>query len=239
MEKAAERDLVANQNKLPATSKLAMLDEVVGVLQNTTLWSSIIDNEVLKAVKKWLEPLPDRSLPAVGIQKAIFEVLPKMELDTPTIREAGLGPVILFYTKTKRVSPQISRAADALVQTWARPIIKRPADYRQKKIASASQVEEDEYEFDDGEGGERGRKSRSGSQQAPKSRRFNVRQALAENVHRKGARMPVVQDVQYTVAPESRMQHHAEDMQHVARLQMDNKKFNRFARQFKTGSGRK
>lgn len=236
MEKAAERDLIANQNKLPATSKLAMLDEVVSVLQNTTLWSSIIDNEVLKAVKKWLEPLPDRSLPAVGIQKAVFEVLPKMELDTPTIREAGLGPVILFYTKTKRVSPQISRAADALVQTWARPIIKRPADYRQKKIVSARQLDEEE-DYD--EDGERSRKSRSGSQQAPKARRFNVRQALSENEHRKGARMPIVQDVQYTVAPESRMQHHQEDLQHVARLQMDNKKFNRFARQFKTGGGRK
>lgn len=237
MEKAAERDLIANQNKLPATSKLAMLDEVVSVLQNTTLWSSIIDNEVLKAVKKWLEPLPDRSLPAVGIQKAVFEVLPKMELDTPTIREAGLGPIILFYTKTKRVSPQISRAADALVQTWARPIIKRPADYRQKKIVSASQLEDEEEGGD--EDGERSRnRSRSGSQQPPKTKRFNVRQALVENEHRKGARMPIVQDVQYTVAPESRLQHHQEDLQHVARLQMDNKKFNRFARQFKTG-GRK
>lgn len=47
---------------------------------STTLWSSIIDNEVLKAVKVWLEPLPDRSLPAVGIQNAIFEVLPKVRI---------------------------------------------------------------------------------------------------------------------------------------------------------------
>jgi transcription factor SPN1 len=40
-----------------------------------------------------------------------------------------------------------------------------------------------------------------------------------------------VQDIQYTVAPESRTTHHREDIQHVSRLQMDNKKFNRFTRQ--------
>lgn len=33
---------------------------------------------MLEAVKRWLEPLPDKSLPSVGIQKAIFEVLPKV-----------------------------------------------------------------------------------------------------------------------------------------------------------------
>lgn len=39
------------------------------------------------------------------------------------------------------------------------------------------------------------------------------------------------QEVQYNIAPESRLTHHREDLQHVSRIQMDNKKFNRFARQ--------
>ena len=38
------------------------------------------------------------------------------------------------------------------------------------------------------------------------------------------------QDIQYTVAPQSRQTHFAEDMQHVSRIQMDNQKFNKFAR---------
>ena len=47
------------------------------------------------------------------------------------------------------------------------------------------------------------------------------------------------QEIQYTVAPESRLQHHSEDLQHVSRIQMDNRKFNRFARQMKSGVGRR
>lgn len=39
------------------------------------------------------------------------------------------------------------------------------------------------------------------------------------------------QDVVYDVAPESRVTHHRADLQHVSRIQTDNKKFNRFARE--------
>ncbi|WOO83693.1 Transcription factor IWS1 [Vanrija pseudolonga] len=235
---AAEKDTKANENKLPATSKLAMLDEVVNALQNTTLWSSIIDNEVLKAVKVWLEPLPDRSLPAVGIQNAIFEVLPKMDLDTPTIREAQLGPIVLFYTKTKRVTASITRQADALVQTWSRPIIKRPADYRSKYVAHASDERDNQPGGDDGDvdmddDDETPRQRPRPSKPSSKPRRFDVRAALAENETRKGASLPKSNDIQYTIAPESRVQHNAEDMKHVSRIQRDNRKFNRFANQMK------
>jgi transcription factor SPN1 len=46
---------------------------------STTLWQSIQDNGVLEAVRQWLEPIaPSGALPAVGIQKAIFEILPKV-----------------------------------------------------------------------------------------------------------------------------------------------------------------
>jgi transcription factor SPN1 len=228
---AAENDRKANSKKMPATSKLAMLDEVVGALQNTTLWSSIIDNEVLKAVKMWLEPLPDKSLPAVGIQKAVFEVLPKMDLDTATIREAGLGAIVLFYTKTKRVTPSINRAAEALVQTWSRPIIKRPADFRSRYIQTADDLERPEYDEYDEDG--EPRESRPKPKAKTKQQRFNVAEALVENRDRKGARLPNVRDVQYTVAPESRLTHRSGETGYIARIQQDNKKFNRFARQLK------
>lgn len=51
---------------------------------STTLWQSIVDNGVLEAVRQWLEPIyPSGALPAVGIQKAIFEVLPKVLAFSP------------------------------------------------------------------------------------------------------------------------------------------------------------
>lgn len=200
---------------------------------STTLWSSIIDNEVLKAVKMWLEPLPDKSLPAVGIQKAVFEVLPKMDLDTATVREAGLGPIVLFYTKTKRVTPSINRGAEALVQTWSRPIIKRPSDFRSRYIQTAEDIERPEYEQDEYDEDGELRESRPRPRTKTKVQRFNVAEALVENRDRKGARLPSVRDVQYTVAPESRLTHRSGETGYIARIQQDNKKFNRFARQLK------
>nr|ODN93282.1 transcription factor IWS1 [Cryptococcus depauperatus CBS 7841] len=220
---AADKDEAANKVKMPGTAKLAMLDEVMGVLRNTTLWQSIVDNGVLEAVKRWLEPLPDRSLPSVGIQKALFEILPKMDLDTTTLKECRLGPIVLFYTKTKRVTPAISRQADALVQAWSRPIIKRPANYRSRYIETQNEVEQSQGEPE----------AAYGTAIPRKIKRFDVRRALEENAHRKGARVQIVKDVQYTVAPEPKTQHHVEEMQHVSRIQQDNKKFNKFARQLK------
>ena len=96
-----------------------------------------MDNNLLEGVRRWLEPLPDRSLPALNIQYFLFEQLNKMYIDTNSLKESGLGRVILFYTKCKRVQPQIARIANDLVSLWSRPIIKRSASYRDRHIPLA------------------------------------------------------------------------------------------------------
>ncbi|CAL1716660.1 unnamed protein product [Somion occarium] len=142
-------DEQANREKLPATAKLRLLPQVMEVLRKTALAQSIIDNNLLEAVGKWLEPLPDRSLPALDIQKEFFPILKKMEfIDTNVLKESKLGRVVVFYTKCKRVTPDIARAANALVSAWSRPIIKRSASYRDRVIPLAEMAEE-------GRGGER------------------------------------------------------------------------------------
>jgi len=99
----------------------------------------MIDNNLLEAVRRWLEPLPDKSLPALTIQKEFFSVIKKMEfIDSAVLKESGLGRVVLFYTKCKRVTPEISRIANDLVSTWSRPIIKRSASYRDRIVPMAS-----------------------------------------------------------------------------------------------------
>ena len=97
-----------------------------------------MDNNLLEGVRRWLEPLPDKSLPALDIQKEFFPILKKMEyIDTSVLKESRLGRVILFYTKCKRVTPDIQRAANELVSIWSRPIIKRSASNRDRVIPVA------------------------------------------------------------------------------------------------------
>jgi transcription factor SPN1 len=80
-------------------------------------------------VRRWLEPLPDKSLPALNIQNAFFDGMGKMYIDTNTLKDSGLARVVLFYTKCRRVTAGIQRQATALVSVWSRPIIKRSASY--------------------------------------------------------------------------------------------------------------
>lgn len=39
---------------------------------------SIIDQNFLDAVRMWLEPLGDKSLPALNIQRSLFEIMGKV-----------------------------------------------------------------------------------------------------------------------------------------------------------------
>ena len=107
-----------------------------------SLSQSIQDNNLLEGVRRWLEPLPDRSLPALNIQRDFFPILKKMDfIDAPVLKESGLGRIILFYTKCKRVTPSIQRVANDLVSIWSRPIIKRSASYRDRVVPTAADGE--------------------------------------------------------------------------------------------------
>jgi transcription factor SPN1 len=64
-----------------------------------------------------------------------------MNIDTETLRESGLGKIVLFYTKCPRVIPRIARIASTLVDTWTRPILKRSASYFDKVVPVASKEE--------------------------------------------------------------------------------------------------
>lgn len=99
-----------------------------------------MDNNLLEGVRRWLEPLPDRSLPALNIQRDFFPILKKMEfIDSSVLKESGLGRIILFYTKCKRVQPEVQRIANDLVSAWSRPIIKRSASYRDRVVPTAQE----------------------------------------------------------------------------------------------------
>lgn len=151
MNAAADEDIRSNQDQLPATQKLRLLPEVVDVLQKcvymlftrmsvltatrASLAQSIIDNNLLEGVRRWLEPLPDKSLPSLNIQREFFGILPKLEfIDSSVLKESGLGRIVMFYTKCSRVTESIKRTANNLVMIWARPIIKRSSSYRDRSL---------------------------------------------------------------------------------------------------------
>jgi hypothetical protein len=79
------------------------------------LQQSILDNNLLEGVKRWLEPLPDKSLPALNIQHQFFQILERMTIDTISLKMSGLGKVVVFYSMCSRVEPSIKRSAEHLI----------------------------------------------------------------------------------------------------------------------------
>lgn len=135
MKLAAFQDIDAKKQGKPATAKLRMLPHVEEQLMRSSLADSILESNMLEAVRLWLEPLPDKSLPALNIQRALFTALEKLPVTSDHLRESGVGKVVYFYTlSNKRVEKSIARMADNLVSTWSRPIIKKSKSYRDRAV---------------------------------------------------------------------------------------------------------
>jgi transcription factor SPN1 len=49
----------------------------------------------------------------------------QLSIETSALKSSGLGKIVYFYTKCKRVEPYIARMANQLVSDWMRPIIRR------------------------------------------------------------------------------------------------------------------
>jgi transcription factor SPN1 len=139
MASAAEADNNGRQNGEPARHKLKLLPEVVALLNKNTLKDAIVDPEtnLLEAVRFFLEPLSDGSLPAYDIQKELFAALAKLPINKDSLVASGIGKVVMFYIKSKRPELVIKRQAERLFTDWTRPILRRTDDYRKKQFAQA------------------------------------------------------------------------------------------------------
>ncbi len=137
MKEASQMDRQAINEHRPATQKLKTLPIVMEKLQKTSLYNSILENNLLESIKLWLEPLPDSSLPSFNIQRELFSVLAKLPIQTQQLRESGLARVVLFYRKSIKPEPSIKRVAEKLIGDWTRPIVGRSDNYRDKAISFA------------------------------------------------------------------------------------------------------
>jgi len=140
MQDAAIQDIQFNSNKQPAIAKLRLLPSVISQLEKAHLHEQFLQNDILKGMKAWLEPLPDGSLPSLDIQRAMFNMLDRMPVSTQDLTVSGIGRVLPFYSKCSRVIPEIKRAADNLITKWSRPILNRSDNYRTKQYNTVDYV---------------------------------------------------------------------------------------------------
>lgn len=192
MKDAAYMDIDCVNNKKPAANKLKLLPQVRDTLLKSNLYDSILDNNLLEAVRIWLEPLPDASLPSFEIQKTLLNELVKLPIKTIHLRESGLGKVMIFYQKSKKVDPALKRIAEKLIGDWTRPVMGRSDNYRAREVPTANfDIEKFKAKT----------KLQTGGADTAQSGRKSLYQESADR--RKRAAAPEARTSVYTIAPQT------------------------------------
>ncbi|KAF9157459.1 Transcription factor iws1 [Actinomortierella ambigua] len=142
MREAAFADIDAKLKKESSLHKVRMLESVKRQLNKSQVHNTFLDNGILEAMRLWLEPLHDASLPSLDIIHDFLVLLDKLPIQTDHLVNSGVGRVVYFYTKVdeSRVTPTIKRLAGSLVDKWSRPIVKLSQDFRDKKISYADEA---------------------------------------------------------------------------------------------------
>lgn len=134
MIEAANLDVEKNSQGQIATEKLKLLNEVTNILSKADLAISILDNNLLEAVRLWLEPLPDASMPAYQIQKELIHSLESLPIKTDHLIASGIGKVLVFYQRSQRTEPNLKKIVDRLIGDWTRPILNKSDSYKDRTI---------------------------------------------------------------------------------------------------------
>jgi len=129
-------DIDSRKDGRPAVEKLRLLPQVVSLLNRQDIQETVLDPETnfLQSVKFFLEPLEDGSLPAYNIQRDIMSALLTLPVMKDALLSSGIGKVVNFYTRSKRVDDGIKRMAEKLVLNWSRPILQRSDDFKKRAI---------------------------------------------------------------------------------------------------------
>lgn len=134
MIEAANLDVEKNSQGQIASEKFKLLREVMDTLNKADLAISILDNNLLEAVRLWLEPLPDASMPSYQIQKELLQSLTTLPVKTDHLVASGIGKVLVFYQRSKRTEPTLKKIVDRLISEWTRPILNKSDSYKDRTI---------------------------------------------------------------------------------------------------------
>ncbi|KAM4628149.1 protein IWS1 homolog isoform 1-T1 [Polymixia lowei] len=131
MNEAAEEDRTLNSQKKPALKKLTLLPTVVMHLKKQDLKETFIDSGVMSAIKEWISPLPDKSLPALRIREELLRILQELpSVSQETLKHSGIGRAVMFLYKHPKESRPNKDLALKLINEWSRPIFGLTSNYK-------------------------------------------------------------------------------------------------------------
>lgn len=144
MEYAADEDDLAIKEKRPGLKKLQMLPEALDIMTNREMIRPLLESDLLSAVKRWIQPLPDGSLGNVTVRQNMIDAIAKMGtgedhgIDTDDLKKSGFGKLVMVLYNHKQETPAIKKQLRKLIEEWSRTIFGKSGNMRD--LASVQSV---------------------------------------------------------------------------------------------------
>jgi TFIIS helical bundle-like domain len=152
---AAEEDYAAIESHSAATKKYQLLPIVLKYLSRQDYHESLLEQGVCTAIRYWLEPYSDHSLPGLDIRKGLLEALSSLPIDMYHLKDSGLGRAIKALSKSPNETKENKKLCQSLIYNWSSSVLGKDMDYRSLSAirwhSSSNRLEEsdDEGEIED------------------------------------------------------------------------------------------
>ena len=134
MDAAADEDETAIAERRPATKKLSMLNEVCDMLKRRDVQRILLDLQLLKVCKRWIQPLPNGTLGNITVRQRLLDAISKMTGETgitlSDLKQSEFGKVVMILFKHRSETPAMKRQLKELVDNWSRPIFNKSGNMR-------------------------------------------------------------------------------------------------------------
>ncbi|KAH6822652.1 hypothetical protein C2S53_017198 [Perilla frutescens var. hirtella] len=136
---AVEEDAELNRQEKPAITKLRNLSLLTDIIPRKHLQQEFLDRGVLDALREWLEPLPDGSIPSIDVRATVFKCLNDLTIDfeqserIEQMTASGIGKAVMFYCKYGEETIANRKLAKELLDNWSRSIYRISTNHEDMK----------------------------------------------------------------------------------------------------------
>src|SRR5690606_18260183 len=96
--------------------------QVIAFLQRQSVIQGEMEPSLLVALRQWIDPLPDNSIPNLRIREVVLRALERMSLDQDMLAMTGIGKPVMFLRRHPQETVPNQRLCDRLVAKWSAPI---------------------------------------------------------------------------------------------------------------------